>query len=349
MENVKGGSMKQYIKQTLLDLLNTPSPTGYCQQIIGDITKAFEAMGYTCQYSKKGNLLVEIAGHDRSYSVGLAAHVDTLGLMVRAIKSNGMLAITELGGFTMHSIEGEYVKIHTRDGRVYSGTVLNSEPSSHVYEGARKQERITANMEIRVDQVATNKEAVKALGIEAGDIVSLEPRAQWTDSGYIKSRHLDDKAGVVAVLALLKQLKDQRLTPRCDVKIVISTFEEVGHGSSAIPWQLDEFIAIDMGAIGGDLSCNEQQVSICAKDSSGPYHYDVVSGLIAAAKKADIDYAVDIYPYYGSDISAALRGGNDFKSGLIGPGVHASHHMERTHMDGIVNTINLLKAYLVVE
>ncbi len=340
--------MEKYIKDTLLDLLQTPSPTGYTKEIIRKIGDYVTVLGYEYNLSPKGNLLVEVdAGSD--YNIGYGAHVDTLGVMVRAIKENGFLSITLLGGYTSHAIEGEYVKIHCRNGKVYTGTILNTEPSVHVYKNASTQERIPENMEIRIDEVVKNKEDVEKLGIMAGDFVSLESRAEWTESGYIKSRHLDDKAGVISILALLKEIKEKKLKLRANLKFLISTFEEVGHGSSAIPWALDEFIAIDMGSMGSDLTCTEQQVSICAKDSSGPYHYDVVDGLVKVAQKNNIDFAIDIYPFYGSDASAALRGGNDFKAGLIGPGVHASHHMERTHYDGIMQTIELMKGYVIAE
>ncbi len=338
--------MERYIKETLYDLLETPSPTGYTKNIIEKVGNYVKELGYDYSISPKGNLIVEV-DNGSNYNIGFAAHVDTLGVMVRAIKPNGFLSITHLGGYVSNAIEGEYVKIHARNGKTYTGTILNTEPSVHVYKNAGTQERIPENMEIRIDEVVYSKEDVEKLGIMVGDYVSLEARAEWTESGYIKSRHLDDKAGVITILALLKQIKEEKLELRANLKLLISTFEEVGHGSSSIPWQLDEYIAIDMGSMGSDLTCTEQQVSICAKDSSGPYHYDVVDGLVKTAQKHNIDFAVDIYPYYGSDISAALRGGNDFKAGLIGPGVHASHHMERTHYDGILNTINLIREYVV--
>ncbi len=340
--------MEKYIKETLLELLQTPSPTGYTKEAIEKVATYVKELGYDYEISPKGNLLVEVDAKS-DYNIGFAAHVDTLGLMVRAIKPNGFLSITLLGGYSCHAIEGEYVKIHARNGKVYTGTILSTEPSVHVYKTVNSQERIPENMEVRIDEVVSSKEDVEALGIMAGDYVSLDARAEWTESGFIKSRHLDDKAGVISVLALLKQIKEQKLTLRANLKFVISTFEEVGHGSSAIPWKLDEFIAVDMGSMGSDLTCTEEQVSICAKDSSGPYHYDVVDGLVKTAQEKNIDFAVDIYPYYGSDISAALRGGNDFKAGLIGPGVHASHHMERTHYNGIVQTIDLMREYVIVK
>jgi putative aminopeptidase FrvX len=338
---------RQWISKELLKLLNTPSPTGFCHIIMAKLQETFKELGYTMTYTNKGNGTIMIPGLDNTKTIGIAAHVDTLGAMVRSIKSNGTLAFTTVGGYTMHSVEGEYVTIYTREGKTYTGTILNTEPSVHVHEGARTQERKIDNMEIRLDEVVKSKEDVAKLGIETGDFVALDARAILTDSGFIKSRHLDDKAGVAAILGFLKTLKDEKLTPKFNLAIIISTYEEVGHGSSSLPEGLSEVIAVDMGAMGSDLTCTEQQVSICPKDSSGPYDFHMTSALIEAAKNHDINYAVDIYPYYGSDVSAALRAGHDIKGALIGPGVHASHHMERTHLDGIVQTAQLLKAYLV--
>lgn len=336
---------REWIKDTLSSLLNTPSPSGYCKKVMTLLGEIVADLGYEMTLTNKGNGVIEIPGQNPNYTAGIAAHVDTLGAMVRAIKSNGSITFTTVGGYTMHSVEGEYVTIHTRDGKEYTGTILNTEPSVHVFKGASDQDRKIENMEIRLDERVTTKDQVLALGIQTGDFISLDPRAVWTESDYIKSRHLDDKAGVMSILAFLKALKDQQIQPRVTLKIIISTYEEVGHGSSFLPADLKELIGIDMGAMGSDLTCTEHQVSICAKDSSGPYDYDIVSALIEAAKNEALDYAVDIYPYYGSDVSAALRAGYDLKGGLIGPGVHASHHMERTHLDGIIQTAKLLLAY----
>lgn len=338
---------REYIKAFLLELLNTPSPTGFTEAAISYVEDNAQQLGLNYYRTNKGNCIISIPGQDPSKTIGIAAHVDTLGAMVRSVKSNGNLAITSVGGYTMHSIEGEYVTIHTRSGKCFSGTVLNTEPSVHVFDGARTQERKIENMEIRLDEVVNGKDDVFALGIETGDFISFDPRAVWTDSGYIKSRHLDDKAGVAAIFAMLEKLSKGRIQPKHNLEIIISTYEEVGHGSAQLPAGLDIVIAVDMGAMGSDLTCTEQQVSICPKDSSGPYDYGLTSALINLAKEKGISHAIDIYPYYGSDVSAALRAGHDIKGALIGPGVHASHHMERTHIEGIENTAKLLFAYLV--
>lgn len=334
----------KYIKDVLKDLLTTPSPSGYSFEIMKKIKNYAKSLGVDYIDTQKGCGILSING-ESDYTIGLSAHVDTLGAMVRSINNSGTLRFTTIGGYTMHSIEGEYCKIHTRDGKTHTGTILSSHTSVHVYDDAKKQERKESNMEIRIDAPVEKKEAVEALGISVGDFISFDPRSEFLDNGFIKSRHLDDKAGVAILLTYAKYLVENNIKPKNNIKIFISTYEEVGHGSSYIPDSINELIAIDMGAMGDDLTCKENQVSICAKDSSGPYDYHMVNRLIELAKDNSIDYAVDIYPHYGSDASAALHAGHNIKCALIGPGVHASHSMERTHIDGLINTLNLLINY----
>lgn len=337
---------KSYLQEVLKMLLTTPSPSGFCHEIMEKIEKEVRSLGYSFERTKKGCGIITIPGEDPNYTVGLSAHVDTLGAMVRSIKDCGNLKFTSIGGYMMSTVEGEYCQIHTRAGRVCHGTVLTTQPSVHVYSEASKQKREEANMEIRIDEQIKSKEDVELLGISPGDYISFDSRTVIMENGFIKSRHLDDKAGVAVLFGIMELLKSQNIKPRNNIKIVISTYEEVGHGSSYIPEDIDELIAIDMGAMGDDLNCTEMQVSICAKDSSGPYDYDMVSKLISIAKDKNINYAVDIYPHYGSDVSAALRGGNDIKGALVGPGVHASHSMERTHIDALINTTKLMVSYI---
>jgi putative aminopeptidase FrvX len=273
--------------------------------------------------------------------------VDTLGAMVRSIKENGRIRFTSIGGYAMQTVENEYCLIHTRDGKTVSGTILNTHPSVHVYPDARDQKREEANMEIRLDADADSRDSVKVLGIRVGDFISFDPRVRIMEEGWVKSRHLDDKAGVASLFGLLELLQREKLIPAKTLKIFITNYEEVGHGASYLPAEVSELLAVDMGAIGDDLSCTEKDVSICAKDSSGPYDYEMVSQLIRLAEANQLSFAVDIYPQYGSDASAALRGGANVKAALIGPGVHASHGMERTHEEALWNTVALLAAYVL--
>jgi putative aminopeptidase FrvX len=338
-----------YTKKILENLINTPSPSGYCDHILQLLQTSVEDLGYTFEKTHKGNGLIQIesAIHESHQNLLITAHVDTLGAMVRSIKDNGMIRFTSIGGFTMNSIEGEYCVIHKRDGGKVTGTILNTMPSVHVYSEARTQERKEDSMEIRLDKAVNTKKDVLAVGISVGDFISFDPRLVFTDDGYIKSRHLDDKAGIAAILGALHYIKENNLKMNKNISVMFSTYEEVGHGSSFIPKNIDTILAIDMGAIGDDLTCTEKDVSICVKDSTGPYDYQMVGQLSTIAKELQLDYALDVYPSYGSDASAALRGGHNIKAALIGPGVHASHTMERTHEKGLLNTINLILGYML--
>ncbi|SFS62446.1 M42 family metallopeptidase [Paenibacillus sp. BC26] len=340
---------RAYIHRLLELLLTTPSPSGFCMTIMRIIQEEAAKLGYALELTPKGNGIITIPGSDPQDNevIAITAHVDTLGAMVRSIKPSGTLRFTPIGGYSMHTVESEYCLIHTRDGRTYDGTVLTTKPSVHVFSDVRDLKRDEANMEIRIDELVKTKEDVQKLGIAPGDMISWDARTRFFPNGLIKSRHLDDKASVAAVFGLLEWLKREGKSPLRTVKIIISTYEEVGHGSSNIPADITEMIAVDMGAIGDDLSTTERDVSICAKDSSGPYDYLMTSKLIELAGRENIPYAIDIYPHYGSDASAALRGGSNIKAALIGPGVHASHSMERTHSDAVLNTAALLLAYLL--
>jgi len=335
-----------YILNLLKELLDTPSPTGYTGPIMKRIEKEATSLSVPLTWNEKGGAILSITGQDTSRTVGLSGHVDTLGAMVRAIKSEGTLRLTSVGGYMMNSIENEYCVIHTRSGKKYTGTILSTHPSVHVYSDAREFKREEANMEVRIDEWVESAEDVKKLGIGVGDFVSFDARPVITPSGFIKSRHLDDKASVAALFGLLESMKRENWKPKYNVKVLISNYEEVGHGAAYIPSDIKELIAVDMGCIGDDLSCKETDVSICAKDSSGPYDYEMTSRLIQLVEQEGIAYAVDVYPHYGSDASAALGAGSNIKAALIGPGVHASHAMERTHKQAVLNTVKLLAAYV---
>ncbi|MCQ4951855.1 M42 family metallopeptidase [Holdemania filiformis] len=338
---------EQILADYAQQLLGIDSPTGFTQHAIAWIEEQVQALGYTCYRNAKGNLIVEIEGPADQPVVAVSAHTDTLGLMVRAIKKDGKLAFTRLGGPCLPTLDGEYCRIITRQGKVYTGTILSTAPAVHVYKEASSQERSEETMEVRIDELVRNEEDVRQLGIQAGDIIAIDPKTTITPSGFIKSRFLDDKISAAIFLTLLKALKDENVTLPQKTYFLFSTYEEVGHGASWIPGDVTELLAVDMGCIGTDLSCTETDVSICAKDSGGPYDYQMTSRLIELAQAHQLPYAVDIYPFYGSDCGAALKGGNDIRGALIGPGVHASHGMERTHMQGVSAAYTLLTAYLI--
>lgn len=336
---------KSYMVSILEKIVNIPSPSGYTKEVMAALAAEAQSMGYEVEYNHKGGIIILVPGKSEQV-LGLGAHGDTLGAMVRSVTKDGYLKIFPVGGYMMSTIEGEYCRIHCRrNGKTYSGTVLTTKPSVHVYDDCRTQDRVAENMEIRIDELVENDKDVEALGIGAGDFVSFAPRFEYTPSGFIKSRHLDDKASVAVLMTFLKYMHETGKKPERTLKIMFTNYEEIGHGASFIPQDIEEFLAVDMGALGDDLTGDERKVSICAMDSSGPYDYDMTNRLIQLAQEHGLDYAVDIFPHYGSDVSAALRGGNNIRGALIGQGVHASHGMERTHIQGMVNTLELVKAF----
>ena len=338
---------REFLLNTSKEILSFNSPTGFCFEIIDKIEEMLKPYGDNFQRTNKGCAVITIPGESNERVVGLSAHVDTLGAMVRSITGSGTLRFTLLGGPIVPTLDGEYCTIRTREGKLYTGTFLSTSPAANVFKDASTKKRDDENMEVRIDEVVKSKEDVEKLGIAPGDFIFIDPKTTITESGFIKSRFIDDKGSVSALIAMIEMFKREDITPKYTTKILISTYEEVGHGAAYIPADITEMISVDMGCIGEDLSCSEYDVSICAKDSSGPYDYNMVTELVNLAKKNELSYAVDIYPMYGSDVSAALRGGNDIRGALIGPGVHASHGMERTHVSALENTIKLLTAYLV--
>jgi len=335
---------KDYILEFAKEILAIPSPSGFCIDVIKRVQEESEKFGLDFEITPKGNGIITIKGQD-DYTVGLSAHVDTLGAMVRSI-STETLKFTSIGGAIWATLDGEYCKVHTRDGREYTGTILSTSPAAHVYKDSNTKERKPNSMEVRLDEIVKSKEDIEKLGIEVGNFISIDPKTTITKSGFIKSRFLDDKINVASLFGLIEYLQRHKITPKHTLKFIISTYEEVGHGAAWIPQDIKEIIAVDMGCIGDDLGCTEYDVSICAKDSSGPYDYGMTNALVKLSKENKLQFAVDIYPYYGSDVSAALRGGNNVKGALIGPGIHASHGMERTHYQAIENTVKLLVKYI---
>ncbi len=330
-------------------LLAIDSPSGFTAKAAEWVKNAFSELGFDAKITTKGGVLIDLGGEDANDGLFLEAHADTLGCMVAEIKGNGRLRMTNLGGMNPNNAEAENVRVYTRSGKVIEGTCQLCNASIHVnleYSGtARKWD----TMEIVLDEDVHSAADTRALGIEVGDIVCFDPRTKRTESGYLKSRFLDDKLSVGILLGFAKYLKDNAIVPARRVYAHVTVYEEVGHGGSAsVPAGVTEAISVDMGCVGNGLQCTEKQVSICAKDSGGPYSYEVVGKLIDAAKKTEADYAVDIYPGYGSDVEATLRAGFDIRHGLIGAGVYASHGYERSHIDGVYNTLKVLCGYLDV-
>jgi len=336
-----------YTLEILQKLCSTPSPTGYTENIFKLLEEEFYKLGMPSNYTAKGSLYTYIEGKNKRVKKAVASHVDTLGAMVKEIKENGRLVFSPVGGYSGNSVECENCLVHTSGSKVYSGTIYTTKPSVHIHEDTRTLARNLENMEIVLDEKVLSDKAVRELGIDIGDYISFDPRFRVTESGFVKSRHLDDKAGVAITLGVCKYMKDNNIIPEYSVQIFITDYEEVGHGAcSGIVEEAEELLCIDMGAPGTGQNSDEYSVSICAKDSSGPYDFRMRNKLVELAGKNGIDYRLDLYPHYRSDASAALRAGLCMRTGLIGPGVYASHSYERTHVDSIGCTAGLLLAYL---
>lgn len=330
-------------------LLSIDSPSGYTHEAARWVKNAFENLGFSAKITTKGGVLVDLSGVNQNDALLLEAHADTLGGMVAEIKGNGRLKVTPLGGMNPNNAEAENVRVYTRNGKIIDGTCQLCNASVHVNGDYSSTARKWDTVEIVLDEDVSSSKDTRELGIEVGDIICFDPRTCRTESGYLKSRFLDDKLSVGILLGFAKYLSDFKIASQRQVYVHVTVYEEVGHGGSAsVPAGVTETISVDMGCVGNGLQCSERQVSICAKDSGGPYSYEVVGKLIDAAKKTGADYAVDVYPFYGSDVEATLRAGNDIRHGLIGAGVYASHGYERSHIDGVMNTLKVLCGYLDV-
>ena len=336
-----------YILEETKKILDIDSPSGYTKNVAEYVMEEYHKLGYKAEMTVKGGVLVDLGGEDADNAVMLDTHIDTLGGMVSEIKSNGNLRIVPIGGLNANNTEAENVRVVTRDGKTYTGVFQLDNASVHVNKEYSEKKRTFACMEVLLDEMVSNKEDVKKLGIDIGDIVCFDPRTVLTPSGYIKSRFLDDKLSVGILLGFAKLLKDEIITPKRKLYQHVTVYEEVGHGAAAtVPDGVKEIVAVGVGCGGDGRQCQETQVSICAKDSAGPYNYDVVTALVNTAKANNIDYAVDIYPFYGSDVDVTLKSGHDVRHGLIGAGVYASHGYERSHRLGAFATLRLLAEYL---
>ena len=334
-----------YCTRVLLELLGTPSPSGYTDKAVKVVERHLQELGIQPVRTPKGALIWTLEGK-RDQARAVASHIDTLGAMVKEIKENGRLKLTQVGSYDWTSIEGAECKVHLFDGRTLTGTVVNTKQSTHVH-GPELQnlKRNESVIEVRLDAETDDAVTTTGLGVGVGNFVSFDSQAQLTEQGFVKGRHLDNKAAVAISLAVTKTLISSGEAPATDLHFFISNYEEVGHGAAAGIPDITELLCLDMAAIGDGQSSNEYSVTLCVKDSSGPYDYDMNQSLLSLARTHNVDIKTDIYPYYGSDASAAWRAGGNFRAALIGPGVDASHAYERTHVKALEETSKLLLAY----
>lgn len=334
--------------EELKRIIAIDSPTGFTKKAADYTAKRLEELGWSPVITNKGCVLCCLGGEGDP--IVFSAHLDTLGGMVAEVKGNGRLRLTRIGGMNPNNAECENARVYTRDGRVYEGCFQMNDPSVHVNGEYSKQERNWDNMELVLDEPVKSREDTKKLGIETGDYVCFDPRFRVTEKGYIKSRFLDDKLSVAILLDYARRIREEGLKLSRKVYIYITVFEEVGHGcSSGLPEDAKDIVSVDMGCVGQGLECREEQVSICVKDSAGPYNYFLTGELIETAKRLGLDYALDVYPFYGSDADAALEAGYDLRHGLVGAGVYASHGYERSHVKGAENTLKLVMGMTVKD
>lgn len=332
----------------LKKLTSIPSPTGFTREVADYLVEELERLGYSPIRTNKGGVNVIVKGKDDNKHRVVTAHVDTLGAMVRAVKVDGRLKMAKIGGYPWNMIEGENCLVHVAStGKTVSGTILIHQTSTHVYRDAGTAERTEDNMEVRLDAKVRNEKETRDLGIDVGDFISFDPRTIITETGFIKSRFLDDKVSAAILLDLLRKYKEENIELPQTTHFMFSVFEEVGHGANSnLPKEAVEYLAVDMGAMGDDQQTDEYTVSICVKDASGPYNYEFRNHLVQLAKDNDIQYKLDIYPYYGSDASAAMRAGAEVKHALLGAGIESSHSYERTHIDSVEQTQKMVDVYL---
>lgn len=338
---------QKYLLDCFKEIVETPSPVGFYTLLNPVLEKYAKSFGYEVTYDNRSTAYITIEGEDNSKTVMVGAHADTLGLIVRKVESNGTILTRQLGGVNYANLEGETVIVHTREGKEYTGLFICQSHSVHAFDDARTLERNENTMMVLLDEKVKNKDEVYALGIRPGDFISIDPRCQVTENGYLKSRFIDDKASIACCFAMMKYLQENNLKPKYRTILAFPYGEEIGFGGTYVPEEVSEYVAVDIGLIGPDYDGNEFAVSICAKDAAAPYNYDLTNKLIAQAKKIECDYVVDIFYHYGTDGNAAVRAGNNLRAAAFGMAVYCSHGMERTHVTGLLNTTNLLIAYVL--
>lgn len=338
---------KEYLMNVFERIINIPSPTGYYAKLNPMLSELATELGFETETDMRGTLYITLSGKDNSKSVMMSAHADTIGMVVSSVTSDGKIKVRTLGGVNYHSAEGCFVTVYTRDGKDYTGTLYCKAHSTHVFADCLSTERNEDNMMIILDEDVKSEADVRALGIRNGDYIAIDPGFRYTENGYVKSRFIDDKGGIACCFAMLKYLKENNLMPKFKTILAFPYFEELGTGGRYIPEGVSEYVAVDIGLVGAELSGDERKVSICAKDALGVYDYELTNRIIEYAEKAECDYAVDVFLRYSTDANAAVRGGNNVKNAAFGMAVYGSHGMERTHIDGLANTTRLMLAYVL--
>ena len=340
---------RKFLVETMKELIEVPSTVSYYDEIHPYLETKAKALGYDVFYDHKRTAYVKLEGKDTSKTVCIGAHVDTIGLIVRSINPDGTLRVRELGGLNYQSVEGESVIVHTRDGKSYSGMIICKSHSVHVFDDARSIPRDEDSMQVLLDYDVHTPEEVYAMGIDHGDIISIEPRFQYTSEGFIRSRHIDDKASAACLLYLMKYLKEHDMKPAYTTLFAFPIYEEINHGGAYVPKEVSEYVALDIALIGPDYHGSEYKVTICAKDNFSPYDRGLTTKLVNLAKDEQLNYCVDIFYRYGTDANAAVRAGNNVYAAAFGMGCMNTHGMERCHISAVEETCKLTYAYMMAE
>ncbi len=338
-----------YLVDVMKTLIATPSPVGYYEKMKPVIEKLASELGFAVTYDNRDTAYITVPGKDPSKTVCISAHADTLGLMVRGINADGTLRTRALGGINFANVEGENVTVHTRSGKTYTGMLVCAHHSAHAFDDAKTMERNDNTVFVLLDEDVKNSNDVRALGVRNGDYISIDPRFTMTEKGYVKCRFLDNKAAMACAFATIKAMVKEGLKPQYNTVFAFSFYEEIGFGGVVVPPEVSEYVAVDIAILGPDSDGSEQAVTICAKDASMPYDYDLTNRLIDAAERVGCDYAVDLFYRYGSDAGQAIKGGNNVRAAAFGMAVYASHGVERAHLSGIEHTARLMLAYVLGE
>ena len=338
---------RKYLLQTMENLIRIPSPVGYYEEITPLLHEMAGSLGYKLEFDRKRTAYIKVKGESSHKTVCVGAHLDTLGLVVRSINSDGTMLVRNIGGINYNNIEGETATVHTRDGRSYTGMIVCKYHSVHVFDEAKTINRNENTMLFVLDQDISSKEQVRTLGIQNGDVISLETHFNITETGFIKSRYIDNKACAACVFSVLKYMKENNLKPACDTWFAFPFYEEIGHGGAYVPEEISEYIALDIGVIGPEHAGSEETVSICSKDAFSPYDRELTTKVIDIAKEAEVDYVVDVFYHYSTDGGGAIKAGNNVQAAAFGPGTFSSHGMERTTIHAVEETQRLLLEVLL--
>ena len=338
---------EKYTLDTFEKLVNCDSTTGKCDDIEKLVCSLLDELATPYEVIHKGGVIADLGGEGDPLVV--TAHLDDIGLMVRHINADGTLKVVPVGGLYPFYCVTENVRVYTRDGKVYTGTICRTPNSIHVTEDELRKNvgDFAKDVCIVLDEDVRCADDTRKLGIETGDVIALYPRFEF-QNGYIKSRFVDDKAAVAVLFAVIKKLKEAKAKLGRKVYFYFAEYEEIGHGTTVLPAGVKDMIAVDIAPTGPEQTSDEKKVTIFAKDSRFPYHYELTNELRALAKDNDIDYALDIFtPHYGTDCDPSISAGYDIRHAAIGFGTSNSHGYERTHIDGLKKTYDLLLAYLL--